>query len=125
MDKSLSSHFNLESPEYYAEDFQGAAPGDGIICISSDDEMECASSASVDDLDSLSDDDEVALLAECVERQMELPTVSESIPVPTSLSKQEANRAVTPRFSYIPGPMFNAGYFDLGMGIGPIQYTRD
>ena len=82
--------------------------------------MECASSASVEDLDSLSDDDEVALLAERVERQMELPTVSESIPVPTSSSEQEENRAGTPRLSYIPGPMFNAGYFDLGMGRGPV-----
>ena len=62
MDKFLSSHFDSESPEYYPEDFQGAAPGDGVIYISSDDDMECASSASVDDLESLSDDDEVALL---------------------------------------------------------------
>ena len=115
MDKFLSRHFDLESPEDYPEDFQGAAPGDGIIYISSDDEMECASSASVDDLDSLIDDDEVALLAECVERQMELPSVPESIPVPTSSSKQEGNRTGTPRPSYIPGPMFNAGYFDLGI----------
>ena len=67
MDKFLSSHFDSESPEYYPEDFQGAAPGDGIIYISSDDDMECASSASVDNLGSLSDDDEVALLAQCVE----------------------------------------------------------
>ena len=51
--------------------------------------MECASSASVDDLESLSDDDEVAILAECIERQMELPAVSENIPVPSSSSKQE------------------------------------
>ena len=64
MDKFLSSLFDSESPEYYPEDFQGAASGEGIIYISSDDEMECASSASVDDLDILSDDDEVALLAE-------------------------------------------------------------
>ena len=69
MDKFLSSHFDSESPEYYPEDFQGAAPGDGIIYISSDDDMECVSSASVGDLESLSDDDEVALLAQCVERQ--------------------------------------------------------
>ena len=77
MDKFLSSHFHSESTEYYPEDFQG------IICISSDDEMECASSASVDDLESLSDDDEVALLAEGIERQIELPLASESIPVPS------------------------------------------
>ena len=76
MDKLLSGHFDLESPEYYPEDIHGAAPGDGIIYIFSDDEME---SASVDDLDSLSDDDELALLAECIERQMELPTAPESI----------------------------------------------
>ena len=82
--------------------------------------MECASSASVEDLDSLSDDDEVALLAECVERQMELPTVSESIPVPTSSSEHEENRSGTPRLSYIPEPMFSSGYFDLGMGRGPV-----
>ena len=82
MDKFLSRHFDSESPEYYPEDFQGAAPGDGIIYISSDDDMECASSASVDDLESLSDDDEVALLAQCVERQMELPSTSEGIPIP-------------------------------------------
>ena len=71
MDKFLSSHFDSESPEYYPEDFQEAAPGDGIIYISSDDDMECVSSASVDDLESLSDDDEVALLAQCVKRQMD------------------------------------------------------
>ena len=68
MGKFLSSHVDSESPEFYPENFQGAAPGDGIIYISSDDEMECASSASVDELDSLSDDDEEALLAECIER---------------------------------------------------------
>ena len=178
MDKFLSSHFGSESPEYYPEDFQGAAPGDGIICISSDDEMECASSASVDDLESLSDDDEVALLAECIERQMELPLASESIPlpscsnqqrenrdemecassasgddleplsdddevallaecierqmelplasesipVPSCSNQQRENRAGTARLSYIPGPMFDAGYFDLGMGRGQLVF---
>ena len=120
MDKFLSSHFDSESPEYYPEDFQGAAPGDGVIYISSDDDMECASSASVDDLESLSDDDEVALLAQCVERQMELPATSESIPIPSTANKQEVTRAATPKLAYIPGPMFDAGYFDLGMGRGPI-----
>ena len=29
-------------------------------------------------------------------------------------------RAATSRLAYIPGPMFDAGYFDLGMGRGPI-----
>ena len=121
MDKFLSSHFDSESPEYYPEDFQLADPGDGIIYISSDDEMECASSASVDDLDSLSDDDEVALLAECIERQMELPTASESIPVSSCSNQQGENRARTPGLSYIHGPMFEAGYFDLGMRRGPVS----
>ena len=106
MDKFLSSHFDSESPEYYPEDFQGAAPGDGVIYISSDDDMECASSASVDDLESLSDDDEVALLAQCVERQMKLPSTSESIPIPSTANKQEVTRAAAPRLAYIPGPMF-------------------
>ena len=96
MENFLSSHFDSESPEYYPEDFQGAAPGDGIIYISSADEMECARSASVDDLESLSDEDEVALLAECIERQMELLDVSASIPVPSSSNKQEVTRAATP-----------------------------
>ena len=82
--------------------------------------MECASSASVDDLGSLSDDDEVALLAECTKRQMELPTASESIPVPSCSNQQGKNCARTTRLSYIPGPMFDAGYFDLGMGRGPV-----
>ena len=120
MDKFLSCHFDTESPEYYPEDFQGAAPGDGVIYISSDDDMECASSASVEDLESLSDDDEGALLAQCVERQMDLPSTSESIPIPPTTSKLEVTRAVTPRVAYISGPMFDAGYFDLGMGRGPI-----
>ena len=120
MDKFLSSHFDCESPQYYPEDFQGAAPGDGIIYISSDDDMECVSSASVDDLESLSDDDEMALLAQCVERQMELPSTSEAIPIPSSANKQEVTRAATPRLAYVPGPMIDAGYFDLGMGRGPI-----
>ena len=70
--------------------------------------MECASSASVDHLESLSDDDEVALLAECIERQMELPAVSENFSVPPSSSKQEVTRAATPKLTYIPGPMFDA-----------------
>ena len=82
--------------------------------------MECASSASVDDLESLSDDEEVALLAQCVERQMELPSTSESIPVPSASSKQEATRAATPMLAYIPGPMVDAVFFDLGMGRGPV-----
>ena len=82
--------------------------------------MECASSASVDDLDSLSDDDEVALLAECIGRQIELPTASESIPVPSWSNQQRENRARTPRLSYIAGFMFDVGYFDLGMGRGPV-----
>ena len=59
MKKFLASQFDSESPEYYPEDFQGAAPGDGVIYISSDDDMECASRASVDDLESLTDDDEM------------------------------------------------------------------
>ena len=120
MDKFLSRHFDSVSPEYYPEDFQRAAPGDGIIYISSDDDIECASSASVDDLESLSNDDEVALLAQCVERQMELPSTSESIPIPSTANKQEVTRAATPRLAYIPGPMIDAGYLDLGMGRGPI-----
>ena len=120
MVKFLSSHFDSESPEYHPEDFQGAASGDGIIYISSDDEMECASSASVDDLESLSDDDEVALLAECIERQMELPAVSEIIPIPSSSNKQGVTRAATPRLAHIPGPMFDARHFDRGMGRGSV-----
>ena len=120
MNKFLTSHFDSESPENFPEDFQGGAPGDGIIYISSDDEMECASSASVDDLESLSDDDEVALLAQCVERQLELPSTSGCIQIPSSSNKQEVTRTATPRLAYVPGPMFDAGYFDLGMGRGPI-----
>ena len=99
---------------------KGQHPETGVIYISSDDDMECASSASVDDLESLSDDDEVALLAQCVERQMELPSTSESIPIPSTASKQEVARAATLKLAYIPGPMFDAGCFDLGMGRGPI-----
>ena len=82
MNKFLASQFDSESPEYYPEDFQGAAPGDGVIYISSDDEMERASSASVDDLESLSDDDEMALLAQCVERQLDLPSTSAGVQIP-------------------------------------------
>ena len=51
---------------------------------------------------------------------MELPSTSESIPIPSTANKQEVTRAATPRLAYIPGPMFDAGYFDLGMGRGPI-----
>ena len=80
MDRFLATHFDLKSPEYHPEDFQGVAPVDGVIYISSDETKECMSSASVDDLYSLSDDDEVVLLAQFVERQMELPTTSEKIP---------------------------------------------
>ena len=120
MNRFLATHFDLETPEYHPEDFQGAAPEDGVIYISSDETMECMSIASVDDLDSLSDDDEVALVPLCVERQMKLPTTTENNPVPTCAGKQETNRAGTPTLSYIPGPMFDAGYFDLGMARGPV-----
>ena len=102
MDKFLSSHFDSESPEYYPEDFQGATPGDGIICISSDGDMECASSASVDDIESLSDDDEVASTGGMYRKTMELPLASESIPVPSCSNQQSENRGWDSRLSYIP-----------------------
>ena len=98
MDSFPATHFDLESPEYRAEDFQGEARGDEIIYISSDETMECMSSTSVDDLDNLSDDDEVTLLAQCVERQMELSTTTESIPLPSCVDKQAAYQARTPGF---------------------------
>ena len=51
---------------------------------------------------------------------MELSSTSESVPIPSTTSKQGVTRAATPRLAYIPKPMFDAGYFDLGMGRGPI-----
>ena len=48
---------------------------------------------------------------------MKLPTASESFPVPSCSNQQGENCA---RLSYIPGPLFDAGYFDLGMGRGPV-----
>ena len=102
-------------------DFQGAAPGDGIIYISSDESMECLSTSSVEDLDDLSEpeDDEVALLARCIERQMEIPSTSKAIPVPDK-DTVKYKRKGTPRPMPTPEPTFNAGYFDLGMGRGPV-----
>ena len=120
MDKFPASHFEMESPDYQPKDFQGADPGDGVIYISSDASIECMSNASVDDFDSQSDDDTVALLALCVERQMELPTTTGSVSVPPSVNKQAIEQNRTPGSSFNPGPRFDAGYFDLGMGRGPI-----
>ena len=105
MDRFLATHLDLESPEYHPEDFQGVAPMDGVIYISSDEKMECMSNASVDDLYSLSDDDEVALLAQFVERQMEHPATTESIPVPSCNDKQWLTQG---------------GFFDKGMGGCPV-----
>ena len=51
---------------------------------------------------------------------MEFPSTSETIPIPSTANKQEVTRAATIRLAYNPGPMFDAGYFDLGMGRGPI-----
>ena len=102
-------------------DFQGATPGDGIIYISSDESMECLSTSSVEDLDDLSEpeDDEVALLARCIETQMEIPSTSRAIPIPdNNIAKHK--RKGTPRPMPTPEPTFNAGYFDLGMGRGPV-----
>ena len=76
-----------------------------MIYISSDELMECMSNASVDDLYSLSHDDEKALLALCVERQMEHPATTESVPVPSCKDTQW---------------LTHGGYFDLGMGGGPV-----
>ena len=102
-------------------DFQGATPGDGIIYISSDESMECLSTSSVEDLDDLSEpeDDEVALLARCIERQMEFPSTSRAIPIPDNDIAKHKRRG-TPRPMPTPEPTFNAGYFDLGMGRGPV-----
>ena len=125
LDKFLSSHFDSESPEYYPEDFQGAAPGDGIIYIYSDDGMECASSASADDLDSLSDDDEVALLAECKERQRELPTASESIPGPLAQINKGKIVQGPPGFHTSPDLCSTLDTSTQGGGEGQLQETQD
>ena len=59
----------MESPETCPEDFQGATHSDGtVIYLSSDESMECLNEVSVDDLDDLSEDEDVALLAPCMER---------------------------------------------------------
>ena len=102
-------------------DFQGATPGVGIIYISSNESMECLSNSSVEDLDDLSEpeDDEVALLARCIERQMEIPSTSRAIPVPDNDTAKHKRKG-TPRPMPTPEPTFNAGYFDLGMGRGPV-----
>ena len=86
----------MESSEPCPEDFQGAAQGENVIYIASDESMECLSDASVDGLDDASEDEEVALLAQCVERQMEIPGTTELIRVPSDKNKSALNSAGLP-----------------------------
>ena len=82
--------------------------------------MKCLSTGSAEDLDDLSDTEDVALLAQCIERQMENSTTSPGNPIPDNKCSGTQVRPVTPRLLVIPGPIIDAGYFDLGMCRGPV-----
>ena len=67
MDKLSSQLQDEETERLYPEDFQGAAPGEGVMYISSDEDeaMECKSFSSFYDLLSSSEDEseEVSMMA--------------------------------------------------------------
>ena len=116
----------------YSEDFQGAAPaGVDIICLSSDEEEEMCdlSMTSVLDLQLSSEDeeidDEIMMMAQCVEMQLSLP-----IPVPGPPSalkiRNEAPQYSLPRYgtsgtSFTARPTLDQSFFSLGRGNGPIR----
>ena len=113
MDKFLALHFEMDSES-------DITPPNSEIQISSDESMKCLSTGSAENLDDLSDTEDVALLAQWFERQMENPTTSPGNPIPDNKCSGTQGRPVTPRLLVSPGPMFDAGYFDLGMCRGPV-----
>ena len=103
-------------------DFQGAAPGNGIIFISSneDDTMDCRKFCSMTDvLLFLEDEDlyieEIVLMASCAERQL-----TEPISIPGPITKQDTTRVVTPRPFLLPDLTAEQKMFNYGSGNGPI-----
>ena len=120
MNSLVSPLYDSEPERTYPEDFQGAAPGDGIIYISSDEEetMECRSVSSITDFLSSSEDEseEVAQMALCVETQMSEPI---AIPYTSSSAANQANEHRRPNLP--PFPKFDQTYFSLGRGNGPLR----
>ena len=96
-------------------------PTNKVFYISSDESIESLNSASVDDLTDLfeSEDEDVALLAQCVERQMEIFSTSRKRLVPDNCDAIP-EKFGTPRPSFVPGTVFDSEYCDLGMSRGPI-----
>ena len=120
MDRLLSQLQDEEPERLYPEDFQGAAPGEGVIYISSDEDeaMDCKSFSSFYDLLSSSEDEteEVAMMALLVETQMSEPIVIPDALPSTSRKFSEPKRPNLPPFS-----TFDQTYFNLGRGNGPLK----
>ena len=103
-------------------DFVGAAQSEGepaIINLSSDedDSMDCASTDSVEDLISSSEEEaeDVELIARCIEGQL-----AELIPIPTAGAAKTQNSCGTPRPNQPLFLTFSQSYFNLGRGNGPL-----
>ena len=103
-------------------DFRGAAPGDGVIYIASDedDTMECSSFCSLTDTLASSDDEdieseEIVLMARCAEGQL-----TEPIPIPGPSRNLDAMRAETPSPFLLPDHTAEQKVFNYGKGNGPI-----
>ena len=120
MDKFLPQLQDDEPKRLYPEDFQGAAPGDGVIYISSDEDeaMECGSFSSFYDLLSSSEDEteEIATMALHVETQM-----SELIAIPVGPPSSSRKCGETKKSNMPPFPTFDQSYFSLGRGNGHLK----
>ena len=102
-------------------DLVGAAQSGGepaIFYLSNDedDNMDCVSTDSVEDLISSSDEEakDVELMAKYIERQL-----VDLISIPTAGTAKTQNGCGTPRPNQPPFPTFDQRYFDLGRGNGP------
>ena len=120
MDKFLPQLQDDEPERLYPEDFQGAAPSDGVVYISSDEDevMECGSCSSFCDLMSSSEDEteEIATMALHVETQMSEPIAIPEGPPSSTRKCGEIKKSNMPPF-----PTFDQSYFSLGRGNGPLK----
>ena len=113
----MKDKYKMNQQDLFPIDFQGAAPGDGVIHISSDESTECLSTSSLED-SSEPEDDVITLLARCKGKQ--IPSTNRAIPVPENRIAVHKRRG-TPRPTPTPELTFNAGYFDPGMGSGSVS----
>ena len=92
---------------------EGSTPLNSVIYILSG-EMECLGDGSVEDLGEQSDaeEEEIALLTQCVERQTEVPATrgrAMTMKLPENKHNTKPERCVTQRLSSVTGPSSNAG----------------